>query len=211
MGGRRGGQARGARRRSALQHGDHARGGLRRQAGARSACPARSPARPASGTGGEKGAQPVTCPTCRGHGKVRASRASSPSSAPAPPAGGAGKVIEKPCKACDGAGRVRKEKTLSVNIPAGVEDGTRIRLAGEGEAGVRGAPPGDLYIFLSRRAAPAVPARRRQHPLPRADPDDDGGARRHDRGADASTAAAPRSPSPPAPRPASSSACAARA
>ena len=75
--------------------------------------------------------------------------------------GGAGKVIEKPCKGCNGAGRVRKEKTLAVNVPAGVEDGTRIRLAGEGEIGMRGAPPGDLYIFLSVTPASAVPARGR--------------------------------------------------
>ena len=68
-----------------------------------------------------------TCPTCQGQGRI----------------------IEKPCKPCGGAGRVQKEKTLQVNIPAGVEDGTRIRLAGEGEAGLRGAPPGDLYIFLT--------------------------------------------------------------
>jgi molecular chaperone DnaJ len=60
-----------------------------------------------------------------------------------------GRVIKDPCRTCGGAGRVRKEKTLQVNIPAGVEDGTRIRLAGEGEAGMRGAPPGDLYLFLS--------------------------------------------------------------
>jgi molecular chaperone DnaJ len=62
---------------------------------------------------------------------------------------GAGQIIEKPCKSCQGTGRTRKEKTLAVNIPAGVDDGTRIRLAGEGEAGLRGAPAGDLYIFLS--------------------------------------------------------------
>ncbi|MEM6492424.1 MAG: DnaJ C-terminal domain-containing protein, partial [Pseudomonadota bacterium] len=63
--------------------------------------------------------------------------------------GGVGRVIETPCQVCGGAGRVRKEKTLSVNIPAGVEDGTRIRLSGEGEAGMRGGPAGDLYLFLS--------------------------------------------------------------
>ena len=62
---------------------------------------------------------------------------------------GAGRVIEKPCKSCGGQGRVRREKTLSVNIPPGVEDGTRIRLAGEGESGVRGSAPGDLYIFVT--------------------------------------------------------------
>ena len=76
-------------------------------------------------------------------------RASSPSSAPVPSCQGRGEIINDPCGACIGSGRVVKERTLSVNIPAGVEDGTRIRLAGEGEAGMRGGPAGDLYIFLS--------------------------------------------------------------
>ncbi|HET6222207.1 MAG TPA: molecular chaperone DnaJ [Dongiaceae bacterium] len=102
-----------------------------------------------NGTGGEKGAQPVACPTCRGAGKVRASQGFFTIERTCQSCGGAGRVIERPCRVCAGAGRVRKDKTLQVNIPAGVEDGTRIRLAGEGEAGVRGAPPGDLYIFLS--------------------------------------------------------------
>ncbi|HEY4996020.1 MAG TPA: DnaJ C-terminal domain-containing protein, partial [Aestuariivirga sp.] len=68
-----------------------------------------------------------------------------------PTCGGRGQVIADPCTACHGQGRVTKERNLSVNIPAGVEDGTRIRLAGEGEAGLRGGPSGDLYIFLSMR------------------------------------------------------------
>ena len=68
---------------------------------------------------------------------------------PCPTCQGSGQVIEKPCRPCGGQGRVRREKTLSVNIPPGVEDGTRIRLAGEGEVGMRGAPPGDLYIFVA--------------------------------------------------------------
>ncbi|HZF34393.1 MAG TPA: molecular chaperone DnaJ [Candidatus Angelobacter sp.] len=101
------------------------------------------------GSGGEKGTQPATCSTCRGAGRVRASQGFFTVERTCHACGGAGKVIEKPCKGCNGAGRVRKEKNLSVNIPAGVEDGTRIRLAGEGEIGVHGAPPGDLYIFLS--------------------------------------------------------------
>jgi molecular chaperone DnaJ len=109
---------------------------------------------PCSGTGGENGAQPVTCQTCRGSGRVRASQGFFTIERACQACGGAGRVIEKPCKSCGGAGRVRKEKTLSVNIPAGVEDGTRIRLAGEGETGVRGGPPGDLYIFLSVSAHP---------------------------------------------------------
>jgi molecular chaperone DnaJ len=100
-------------------------------------------------SGGEKGAQPVTCHACRGSGRVRASQGFFTVERACQTCGGAGRVIEKPCKSCGGAGRVRKEKTLAVNIPAGVEDGTRIRLAGEGEAGMNGAPSGDLYIFLT--------------------------------------------------------------
>ena len=102
-----------------------------------------------NGTGGEKGAQPITCPTCMGTGKVRASQGFFTIERTCQSCHGAGRVIEKPCKVCAGAGRVHKEKTLAVTIPPGVEDGTRIRLAGEGEAGMRGAPAGDLYIFLS--------------------------------------------------------------
>jgi molecular chaperone DnaJ len=101
------------------------------------------------GSGGEKGAQPVNCPTCQGSGRVRATQGFFTIERTCQSCNGAGRVIEKPCKACNGAGRVRKERTLNVNIPAGVEEGTRIRLAGEGEAGLRGAPAGDLYIFLS--------------------------------------------------------------
>ncbi len=101
------------------------------------------------GSGGEKGAQPVACPTCRGSGRVRASQGFFTIERACQACGGAGRLIEKPCRACGGAGRQRKEKTLQVSIPAGVEDGQRIRLAGEGDAGMRGAPPGDLYIFLS--------------------------------------------------------------
>lgn len=102
-----------------------------------------------SGSGGEKGAQPATCPTCRGHGKVRAQQGFFTIERTCPACHGAGRVIQNPCRTCEGTGRTRKEKTLQVNIPAGVEEGTRIRLAGEGEAGLRGAPPGDLYIFLA--------------------------------------------------------------
>jgi len=102
-----------------------------------------------NGSGGEAGAKPISCPTCQGHGKVRAQQGFFTIERSCPTCGGQGRVIEQPCRVCAGTGRTRKEKTLSVTIPAGVEDGTRIRLAGEGEAGMRGSPPGDLYIFLT--------------------------------------------------------------
>jgi molecular chaperone DnaJ len=105
-----------------------------------------------SGTGAESGSKPVTCPTCHGHGRVRAQQGFFTIERTCPSCHGAGRVIENPCRACGGQGRSRKEKALSVNIPPGVEDGTRIRLAGEGEAGVRGGAPGDLYIFLGVKA-----------------------------------------------------------
>jgi molecular chaperone DnaJ len=102
-----------------------------------------------NGSGAEAGSKPVNCSTCNGQGKVRAQQGFFTIERTCPSCGGVGRVIENPCKSCGGQGRVRREKTLSVNIPAGVEDGTRIRLAGEGEAGLRGSAPGDLYIFLS--------------------------------------------------------------
>ena len=101
------------------------------------------------GSGAAPGSSPVTCPTCHGDGKVRASQGFFTVERTCPTCHGRGQTIDKPCTVCHGAGRVEKERTLSVNIPAGVEDGTRIRLAGEGEAGMRGGPSGDLYIFLS--------------------------------------------------------------
>jgi len=101
------------------------------------------------GSGAEGGVQPVSCPTCSGTGKIRAQQGFFTIERGCPNCHGAGRVIKDPCHSCNGSGRVRKEKTLQVTIPAGVEDGTRIRLAGEGEAGLRGATPGDLYIFLS--------------------------------------------------------------
>ena len=101
------------------------------------------------GTGAAPGSKPVTCQTCAGHGKVRAQQGFFTIERTCPTCQGQGRTIKDPCTACRGAGRRQKEKTLNVSIPAGVEDGTRIRLAGEGEAGPRGGPPGDLYIFLS--------------------------------------------------------------
>ena len=102
-----------------------------------------------NGTGAEGGAEPVTCPTCSGMGKVRAQQGFFTVERGCPTCGGSGQIVKNPCKACAGAGRVEKEASLSVNIPAGVETGTRIRLSGEGEAGLRGGTPGDLYIFVN--------------------------------------------------------------
>ncbi|TDK44392.1 molecular chaperone DnaJ [Antarcticimicrobium luteum] len=100
------------------------------------------------GTGAEGGVEPTTCPTCSGMGKVRAQQGFFTVERTCPTCSGMGQIIKDPCKACGGAGRVEKDRALSVNIPAGVETGTRIRLAGEGEAGMRGGPSGDLYIFV---------------------------------------------------------------
>ncbi|MEE8532635.1 MAG: molecular chaperone DnaJ [Alphaproteobacteria bacterium] len=101
------------------------------------------------GSGAEGASRPVACSTCGGDGKVRTQPGFFTIERTCPACQGAGRVIGDPCKSCRGQGRVQREKTLSVNIPAGVEDGTRIRLAGEGEAGLRAASPGDLYIFLT--------------------------------------------------------------
>jgi len=101
-----------------------------------------------TGTGAADGSEPVNCPTCNGMGKVRAQQGFFTVERTCPTCNGVGQTIKDPCNACQGHGRVEKEKSLSVNIPAGVETGTRIRLAGEGEAGVRGGPTGDLYIFI---------------------------------------------------------------
>ncbi|KAB7738463.1 molecular chaperone DnaJ [Parvibaculum sedimenti] len=107
-----------------------------------------------NGSGAEPGSSPVTCTTCQGAGKVRATQGFFTVERTCPTCHGRGQTIEKPCKTCHGAGRVERERTLSVNIPAGVEDGTRIRLSGEGEAGMHGGPAGDLYIFLSTKPHP---------------------------------------------------------
>ncbi|MBM3487937.1 MAG: molecular chaperone DnaJ [Alphaproteobacteria bacterium] len=107
-----------------------------------------------NGTGAAEGSAPITCPTCRGHGKVRAQQGFFTVERTCPTCHGTGKIIKDPCPACSGSGRVRKEKTLSVSIPQGVEDGTRIRLAGEGEAGIQGGTAGDLYIFIAVKPHP---------------------------------------------------------
>jgi molecular chaperone DnaJ len=102
-----------------------------------------------SGSGAKAGTKPKICSMCGGHGRVRHAQGFFTLERTCPNCHGRGQSIDTPCTSCTGSGRVTRERTLSVNIPAGVEDGTRIRLAGEGEAGVRGGPPGDLYIFLS--------------------------------------------------------------
>jgi molecular chaperone DnaJ len=106
------------------------------------------------GTGAEGGAEPVTCPTCSGMGKVRAQQGFFTVERTCPTCNGMGQIVKNPCRSCGGAGRTEKERALSVNIPAGVETGTRIRLASEGEAGLRGGPSGDLYIFIEVKEHP---------------------------------------------------------
>jgi molecular chaperone DnaJ len=102
-----------------------------------------------NGSGGEKGSSPISCTTCQGSCIIRAQQGFFTIERTCHTCQGAGRIIEKPCRICAGSGTTRKDKTLSVSIPSGVEDGTRIRLSGEGEAGFRGGPAGDLYIFLS--------------------------------------------------------------
>ena len=107
-----------------------------------------------NGTGAKSGSKPATCKTCAGHGRVRAQQGFFAIERTCPTCQGRGQTIENPCDKCAGAGRVTRERTLSVNVPAGVEDGTRIRLTGEGEAGLRGGGQGDLYIFLALKPHP---------------------------------------------------------
>ena len=102
-----------------------------------------------SGSGAKPGTTPATCAGCGGRGQIRFSQGFFAVSRTCPQCGGAGKVIRDPCAQCSGAGKVREERTLSVRIPPGVDDGTRLRVAGEGEGGHLGGPPGDLYVFLS--------------------------------------------------------------
>src|SRR6201746_1461950 len=104
---------------------------------------------PCSGTVAKAGTNPKTCSTCGGQGRVRQAQGFFTLERTCPSCEGRGQTIEDPCPSCSGQGRVTRERNLSVNIPQGVEDGTRLRVAGEGDAGVRGGPPGDLYIFLS--------------------------------------------------------------
>lgn len=151
MGGRRG-----ARQRSGRERGADLRFNLEIELGeaylgktAQIRAPSSVACEDCSGRGAKPGTKPASCSTCGGYGKVRASQGFFTIERTCPTCQGRGEVIEDPCPYCSGSGRVTRERTLSVNIPPGVEDGTRIRLAGEGEAGLRGGPAGDLYIFLS--------------------------------------------------------------
>jgi molecular chaperone DnaJ len=114
------------------------------------------------GTGAKAGTQPATCPTCRGAGQVRVSQGPFSIAQTCPRCHGSGSVIPNPCNACNGGGRVKLQKTLSVKIPAGVDEGDRVRLSGEGEPGVNGGPPGDLYVQVHIK----------QHPVFQRDHDD---------------------------------------
>jgi len=107
-----------------------------------------------SGTGARAGSRPKTCHHCGGSGRIRHAQGFFTLERTCTACQGRGQVIDSPCPTCSGSGRVTRERTLSVNIPPGVEDGTRIRLASEGEAGMRGGPSGDLYIFLSIASHP---------------------------------------------------------
>lgn len=101
------------------------------------------------GSGAKPGTSPTVCGTCGGAGRVRATQGFFAVERGCPRCGGSGRLVLDPCTSCNGHGQVRRERILSVRIPAGVDDGARIRLAGEGDAGARGGPRGDLYIFLS--------------------------------------------------------------
>jgi molecular chaperone DnaJ len=100
------------------------------------------------GSGAKPGTKPVKCPTCDGHGQVRMQQGFFSIQQTCPKCRGAGKIVQSPCPSCHGAGRIKQHKTLSVKIPSGVDEGDRIRLSGEGEAGVNGGPPGDLYVVI---------------------------------------------------------------
>jgi len=111
--------------------------------------PAAMSCEPCEGSGAKPGTRPTTCVSCGGAGRVRASQGFFSIERTCPRCGGSGRVVLDPCQECQGQGMVRQERRLSVRIPAGVDDGARIRLAGEGDAGQRGGPRGDLYIFLA--------------------------------------------------------------
>ncbi len=103
------------------------------------------------GSGAKPGTEPVSCPTCHGHGQVRMTQGFFSIAQTCPKCHGSGKVVQNPCTTCSGNGRLKRQKTLSVKIPPGVDEGDRIRLSGEGEAGVNGGPSGDLYVVIHVR------------------------------------------------------------
>ncbi len=110
--------------------------------------PALEECKTCGGSGAKPGTSPTTCTTCGGHGQVRMQQGFFSIQQTCPKCHGSGKVVSSPCATCHGAGRVKQHKTLSVKIPAGVDEGDRIRLSGEGEAGVNGGPSGDLYVVI---------------------------------------------------------------
>jgi molecular chaperone DnaJ len=107
-----------------------------------------------SGTGAEPGSGPVTCPTCHGRGEVIYQQSFLSIRRPCSTCGGAGQIVRNPCSQCRGQGYQQAQRKLKVNIPAGVDDGTRVRLPGEGQPGVNGGPSGDLYVFLKVKPHP---------------------------------------------------------
>ena len=114
--------------------------------------PALEACEPCKGTGAKPGTQPKTCPTCAGAGQVRMQQGFFSVQQGCPTCHATGKVVSDPCNVCHGAGRIKQHKTLSVKIPSGVDTGDRIRLSAEGEAGVNGGPPGDLYVVVQLKA-----------------------------------------------------------
>ena len=131
-----------------------------------------------AGSGAKPGAKPRHCPTCGGHGRVRAQQGFFAIERTCPHCHGGGEIIDDPCQSCGGSGRVTKQRSLSVNIPPGVEDGTRIRLGGEGEAGAKGGPCRRSLHFRVDEAASIFSARGRRSLLPRSNLYGPGGARR---------------------------------
>ena len=116
--------------------------------------PSLAPCETCSGSGAKPGTQPQTCPTCHGAGQVRISQGPFSIAQTCPRCHGSGKMVAHPCPACSGAGRIKHQKTLSVKIPAGVDEGDRVRLSGEGEPGINNGPPGDLYVQVHIKPHP---------------------------------------------------------